>query len=141
MDSSDNDYLVYGMPNEFLLENSDILTWKIEYLKQVCEENGFLFYQAHPFRNGISVVNPEFLFGMEVFNGGDNQRNDIANIWAEKFSLHKIAGSDCHDEGGLGMAGLNFYNEIKDNEGLLSALKNDEYMLVERAARRKLITD
>lgn len=136
-----NDYLVYGMTTEFLLANPDIFTWKIAYLKQVCEENGFVFYQAHPFRNGITIVHPDNLFGMEVFNGGDNQRNDIANVWADKYNLHKIAGSDCHDARAVGTAGILFYNEISDNESLVAALQNDEYMLVERAARRKLITD
>lgn len=78
---------------------------------------------------------------MEVFNGGDNQRNDIANVWADKYNLHKIAGSDCHDARAVGTAGVLFYNEISDNESLVAALQNDEYMLIERAARRKLITD
>ncbi len=130
--SNVNDYLVYGMTNDFLLSNPDIYNWTPAHLKEVCEQNGFVFYQAHPFRNGCTVINPDDLFGIEVFNGGYNQRNEIANIWAEKYKLHKISGSDCHSVDQLGVAGVAFYNRIKDEKQLVHALLNDEYMLVER---------
>ncbi len=139
--SSVNDYLVYGMTNDFLLSNLDIFDWTPSHFKEVCEQNGFVFYQAHPFRNGITIINPDDLFGIEVFNGGYNQRNDIANIWAEKYNLHKISGSDCHSADQLGVAGVAFYNQINDEKQLVHALLNDEYMLVERTGMRHLKAD
>lgn len=132
----DNDYLVYGMPNEFLVENPDILVWDVKKFSQACTDNGFLLYQAHPFRNGMTVTDPSLLFGIEVFNGkptGENPtRNAFANIWAEKFGLHKISGSDCHKEDEFARAGINFMTPIKNENDLISALREDKYMLTER---------
>ena len=139
--TGNNDYLVYGMPNEFLLENKDIFTWSVSQLREAADENGFVFYQAHPFRNTMNIVDPEFLFGVEVFNGKpyvrpiDSQRNEIANLWAEKFSLHKIAGSDCHRITQLATAGAKFACQIESENDFLDALKNDNYYLVERASK------
>lgn len=136
-----NDYLVFGISTDFIKENTDIFEWSVSQLKQASEDNGFVFYQAHPFRNSMTVVNPEFLYGIEVFNGKpyknaiDAQRNDIANLWADKYSLHKIAGSDCHVPSQLATAGVKFMSQIDGCNDLLQALKSDSYYLVERASK------
>jgi len=133
-----NDYLVYGMSNKFLVDNPDIFKWSIHHFKSVAEKNGFVFYQAHPFRNNMITVPHEYLFGMEVFNGTkeqvydvlNTQNNDVASHVADKYSLHKIAGSDCHHFDGAARAGLRFNCKIKDNKTLVEALLNDKYMLL-----------
>lgn len=144
-DENINDYLCYGMSNDFLINNPDIFSWNVEMFKKKADENGFVFYQAHPFRNGMCIVSPDTLFGIEVFNGkpyeDDHQRNSISYLWAERFGIKKITGSDCHCVEQIGTAGIDFYDKICDNELLLNALKNEEYMLVERVKKRPLITD
>ena len=52
-------------------------------------------------------------------------------MWAEKFGLRKIAGSDCHELGTVGRAGVEFLSEIRDNNDLVYALMNKNYYLVE----------
>ncbi len=135
-----NDYLVYGLTLEQMLEYGDMMKWTPEKLKEASVSDGFVYYHAHPFRNGASVVSPDLLFGMELFNGShdfertwEDQRNDIANLWADKYKLHKIAGSDCHHIDRVGMAGVRFMSEINDINDLLSALREDNYYLVEKA--------
>ena len=135
-----NDYLVYGVTYEQMLEYGDMMAWTPEKLKEASDSDGFVFYQAHPFREHMKIVNPAYLYGIEVFNGAlnfeypsDDQRNDIANLWADKFKLHKIAGSDCHTCDKVGVAGVKFFTEIRDNNDLVTALREDNYYLVEKA--------
>ncbi len=135
-----NDYLVYGLSYEQMIEYGDMMKWTPAMLKEASERDGFLVYQAHPFRNNMMIVSPCDLYGIEVFNGGqgfehpwEDQRNDIANLWADKYKLHKIAGSDCHNTEHVGVAGVNFMSEIRDISDLLTALREDNYHLVEKA--------
>lgn len=130
-----NDYLLYGVTYEQLLDYGDMMAWTPEKLKDASEKDGFLYYQAHPFREHMRVVSHELLYGVEVFNGShdDHFIDGIANLWADKYKLHKIAGSDCHEITHVGVAGVRFMSEIKDNNDLLAALKEDNYYLVEKA--------
>ena len=132
-----NDYLVYGMSGKFMIEHPEILTFTVEQLMECAEKNGFLVYQAHPFRLGSVVVDYSKLFGVEVFNGKgykgsgtDRQMNEMTNLIAEKYSLHKISGSDFHNVDDLASGGVKFSCKIKDNNSLVEALKNDRYMLM-----------
>ena len=35
-------------------------------MSRKCKNNGFLLYQAHPYRNGATPQNPEYLYGVEI---------------------------------------------------------------------------
>ena len=138
--TSPNDYLVYGISNKFMVEHPEILKFSVEQLVEFADKNGLLVYQAHPLRHGSVVVDYSKLFGVEVFNGkgysgsgNDRQMNDITNLIAERYSLHKISGSDFHDVNDLASGGLKFNCKIKDNNSLVEALKNDRYMLLANA--------
>ena len=129
-----NDYLLYGVTYEQLIDYGDIMSWSLSKLREASKSDGFVFYQAHPFREHMRVVSHELLYGVEVFNGGhdDHFIDGIANLWAEKFGLSKIAGSDCHTLNSVGRAGVKFTSQINDNSKLVSALLNNEYYLVEK---------
>ena len=128
-----NDYLVYGVAYEQMLEYGDMMSWTPSKLNEASKSDGFLFYQAHPFRDHMKIVPPKDLYGVEVFNGchEDNFIDNIANMWAEKFGLRKIAGSDCHELSTVGRAGVKFTSEIRDNSDIVQALMNNNYYLVE----------
>ncbi len=138
-----NDYLVYGMTSKFLKQNADIFDWSVPQLVSACEENGFVCYQAHPFRNGMLINSPQDLYGVEVYNGNpctrdeDNQRNTFADMWADKYNLHKIAGSDCHDIGNLGTAGIITHRDVHSEKELVEVLRSDEYRIFHTAAWTK----
>ena len=102
---------------------------KEEEFSAFAKENGILFYQAHPFRNRMSVINPEYLFGIEVQNTHPrhDSRNDIAAMWAEKYNLHKIAGSDCHQIQDVGTSAIYTDYEVRNMDDLVHVLRNDLY--------------
>lgn len=128
-DENANDYLVYGMTSEQCLDYEKIFTMTAAEFGTFARENDILFYQAHPFRNGITVVAPEHLFGIEVLNTHPrhDSRNDIALAWAEKYRLHKIAGSDCHQLQDVGTSAIFTDYPIKNIRDLVHVLKNDLY--------------
>ena len=127
-----NDYLVFGIDERFLRENEDIFDLNPEKFSKIARENGLLFVQAHPFRNTMQVVRPDFLDGVEVYNGhkGHDSRNEIANMWADKFGLIKTSGTDFHYNHAPANAGIKTEYEIKDMATLIKTLKEGTYELI-----------
>ena len=131
-DSSDNDYLVYGMNAEMCRDWRDICAMTEKEFKNFADEHDILFYQAHPFRNGMKVVNPQYLHGIETQNTHPrhDSRNDIAALWAKKFNLPGIAGSDCHQKQDAGTSAILTEYKIEKIEDLLYILKNNLYKIL-----------
>lgn len=130
-DTDPNDYLVYGMSEGFMRSHPHLNRMTIKEFSPLARENGILVYQAHPFRDGMNIVNPEKLFGVEVGNGHErhNSRNDFATFWADCNGLHKIAGSDFHWAGDEGHGGIVTANDIETYDELLDVLRDDKYLL------------
>lgn len=130
-DSDPNDYLVYGISEKFLRENKDLLDMNIKQFSKLAHKNNLLIFQAHPFRFGMKVTNPKYLDGVEIFNGNPrhNSNNDITRMWAEKYKLKFIAGSDHHENGDEGNAGIIFENKIASNDILLRELNSQSYKI------------
>ena len=128
-DENENDYLVYGMTEAMCQDYEKIFAMTPWEFKTFADEKGILFYQAHPFRNGMTVTPPECLFGIEVLNTHPrhDSRNDIALAWAEKYDLHKIAGSDCHQTVDVGSSAILTDYPVKNMNDLVYVLKNDLY--------------
>ncbi len=126
--SNDNDYLVYGIDEKFFVDNPDVDEMRFSEFLDMKPENA-LVYQAHPFRNGITVIDPKRLFGMEVFNGheGHDSRNAFALMWAKHFGLHPISGSDAHREEALCHGGIITDREVNSMDDLVMILKAEEY--------------
>ncbi|HBP38577.1 MAG TPA: transposase [Clostridiales bacterium] len=129
---NNNDYLVYGLDRRFLTDNPCLYQMNIKTFHQLARKHHLLVFQAHPLRNSMTIVNPQWLDGYETFNANPrhDSRNDIASRWAQKFSLPAISGSDFHDPGDEGRSGLDFDNAIPDNPALVKALTNQAYSLV-----------
>lgn len=128
---SNNDYLVFGMTKEFLYEHPDIFDLHAEKFHNLAKENNMLFVQAHPFRNWMMVIDPRMVDGIEVFNGhfGHDSRNEIANMWAEKFNLIKTSGTDFHYITSPANGGIFTEEEITDMAQLIEILKSGNYTL------------
>ena len=127
-----NDYLVYGVTEDFIESNGDLMKMNTESFSRLAHENGLLFVQAHPFRRGMKISDWNYLDGYEVFNG--NPRHDSSNGVAEYWAkLHgktiTTSGSDFHDAGDEGTGGIYFSDQINSNGELLEALKNHRYRL------------
>ncbi len=130
--NSNNDYLVFGITEEFLRSHEFIYDMGVDKFHKLCQENGYLLIQAHPFRNWMSITPPQDIDGVEVFNGhmGHDSRNDIADMWADKFNLIKTSGTDFHYADVPTNAGIMTANEIKDIDTLVSILKSGKYELI-----------
>ena len=122
---NNNDYLVYGVTEEFLMAHPNLMELGIEAFSALARENGLLLFQAHPFRNRMTVVDHNLLDGVEVHNGNPrhDSRNDIALAWAEKFGLLQSSGSDYHELEDLHRGGILTSSPITSNEELIAALK------------------
>ena len=140
-----NDYLIYGITEEFLRENPDLHKMSLRSFAPLARENGFLVVQAHPFRNGIEIVSPELLDGMETFNGTPTYdgRNLIADAWAKRYNLLRTSGSDFHNPDQFGTGGILTSAAIRTGEELVAVLKSGDYTLhcTGPAAEREGITD
>lgn len=130
--TDDNDYLIYGMTEEFMRSCPDIMDMPLKELVSALHEEGMLFFQAHPFRNGMRIKDPELLDGIEVYNGHPEQesRNDIAELWADKFNLLRSSGSDFHHAHHRPRAGIETDFPILTNEQLIRTLRSGNFTLI-----------
>ena len=131
-DENSNDYLIFGITEEFLRNNPPLYEMNPSSFSKLARENGILFVQAHPFRNSMTVVQPWLLDGVEVFNGhmGHDSRNEIANMWADKYNLIKTSGTDFHYNHVPANAGILTENKIEDMKTLVEVLKSGKYELI-----------
>ncbi len=115
-------------------DNKDLLNMNISSFSALAQKNGLMIYQAHPFRFGMKITNVKYLDGIEVCNRNieHDSHNDIAALWAEKFGLKETAGSDHHQKGNEGLAGIISRHEITSNKILLDTLANQDYTLYEK---------
>ena len=100
------DYLVYGIDEELLAEMPDVCSLEPIEFKELASDVGAVVFRAHPFRNLNSTISPEYIDGLEVFNG--NPRHDSHNELALAFVADHAAthastngllissGSDAH---------------------------------------------
>ena len=130
-DNGVNDYLVYGMPRDIEEDADRIFSMDPHAFGELARKRNFLFYQAHPFRNEMRITNPADLFGIEINNvhPRHDSRNDVAKCWAEKFHLHGIGGSDCHQVQDAGRAGILTEETVRNMDDLVRVLRSDLYTL------------
>ena len=132
-DENDNDYLVYGITPEFLLAHPEMMEMNPASFSELAHENGCMIFQAHPFRNRMTVIDPRCLDGIEVYNGhkGHDSRNDIAQSWAERYGLLQISGSDSHYVDSCGTGGILTPVPVRSSRELLEALKSQPQLIRE----------
>ena len=128
---NDNDYLVYGFDEDFVINNDLTRYNDPEEFRPFAEANNLIIFQAHPFRIGMTVTDPGLLDGVEVYNGHGNHysRNKIANKWAELHSLRKLSGSDFHGNVDLEPGGVYFDEYYTDSKQVAKALREGKYSL------------
>ena len=127
-----NDYLVYGLDEDFFYKAPRLNEIKsLEELLALFPDYACVVH-AHPFRNGMTVRNPENLFGIEAYNAGtDKFRNELAHIYAEHYGVKKTSGSDIHNINRLAKGGIETDRRIITNRDLVEVLRNGEYRLIE----------
>lgn len=127
-----NDYLIHGITEEWLRASECILSFSVSEMSEYVHASSFLIYQAHPFRNEMTVKRPEYFDGYEVYNGHifHHSRNSIANAWADLHGKKKISGSDFHESRHIPCAGITTSVPIETSEQLLGTLSGEDYELI-----------
>lgn len=135
--------LVYGITAEEFREYGENL-YRNSYdgLRRLANDRGWLLYQAHPFRERSKRVPPEFLDGVEVYNGNPRHinANAIAAIYAEKHRLKPSAGSDFHQAGDV-KSGICFRDKITDEKALAAALSSDAFRIFKNIKKLKQVSE
>ena len=129
-----NEYLVYGLGEEFLFRHPNLHQLSLKKFKALtaAQKEEILIFQAHPFRPGMEPAAEELLDGLEVYNGNlrHDSKNKRAFSYAEKHNLKMISGSDFHEYEDLARGGI-MAAEIPSNMGdMISLLKSEDYYLI-----------
>lgn len=127
-----NDYLIFGIDRDFANLAYDSMPLGLENFSKNFRHDDTLVIQAHPYRDGMTLVPPELLDGIEVFNmhPGHNSRIALASKYAKEHpSLFITCGSDFHHEGHQGMAALLTKTEMKTSQDVAKAIKSRDYLI------------
>ena len=127
-----NDYLVFGMTEDFLKEYPELHKMTLKTFSELSRRMGFLLVQAHPFRNRMTVMPPKYLDGIEVFNGhhGHDSRNQLADAYARRYHLLRTSGSDFHHVSSVESAGILTSDPVTSMEQLVEILKSGDCELI-----------
>jgi len=130
---SPNDYLIFGVTEEFLFENPELYSYNMSDFRKLIDKYGMLIYQAHPFRPYITPQLPIFLDGIEVYNANPrhNPRNELAYKYALDNNLKMSSGSDCHQAGDVGRGGIITEERITTSEELINILISKQIELIQ----------
>ena len=132
-EENSNDYLVYGLPDEFVLANEDLTSITLEEFRRRIKGLDVLVIQAHPFRNWMTRMPANLLDGVEVFNA--NSRHDSRNRHAFNFAVENeiigISGSDYHQLDDIDRGGILVSHRIKDAKELNQVLRTREFKNIE----------
>lgn len=126
-----NDYLIYGIDEDFLFGAGNLMKIWEKGVFKLCRERGYIVYQAHPFRIGMRRCNPDYIDGVEIFNGKTEKKlNDKAYEWAKENNKLMISGSDFHTVNNLAKGGIITDKPIKSNADLLEVLKSQGFQMI-----------
>lgn len=127
-----NDYLIFGLTEEFLREHPDLHQMKLKSFSELARKSGLLLFQAHPFRNRMTVMDPKYLDGIEVFNGhhGHDSRNRLADAHAKHYGLLRCSGSDFHHVSSVESGGILTDFPITSMDELVEVLRTGNCELI-----------
>lgn len=125
-----NDYLLFGIDTDFFQFAYDCLDMGVEQFSKQFRSDERLLIQAHPFRDGMTEVAPEYVDGIEAFNmhPNHNSRVAFASKYAKNHNLISTAGTDFHHLGHEGMAALLTQTEIQTSHDIVNVLKGGQYI-------------
>ena len=125
------DYLIYGVDPEWLRQQGNLLAKFEKQIYKMMHAEGYLVFQAHPFRPYILRCNPKYIDGIEVYNGKcDKETNDKALKWAQKTGKLMVSGSDFHEGAQLARGGIITDRPIKNNAELLDVLRSQNFEMI-----------
>lgn len=137
-----DDYLIYGLSKEWLLDHPEIETMRHKEMFEAVNSVGGLMIQAHPFRYRQYMKamhqHPLEVHGIEIYNGGNKPiENQMAELYAKAFDFPVTSGSDIHNvsfltpaEGKNAPGGVIFDTPLKDVSDYANRIKAKEGKIV-----------
>ena len=127
-----DDYLVYGLDREWLLEHPESSSWTLQEQIKAVRQYGGCVVHAHPFRYSYSkntIITGNYIDAMEAANSGNSKISDIM-AWncAKKLDLTVTAGSDIHSADDVWpdiVFGVYLENKMKTIADYVNAVKNN----------------
>jgi histidinol phosphatase-like PHP family hydrolase len=123
-----NEYLIYGIDEDFLRSNKELYNMDIESFHTLVKDKDILIYHAHPYRSVLNRISSSFIDGVEVYNGNikHNSHNDKAFRFAKEHNLKMISGSDFHRTEDLGRGGIIISENVSTVKDFINILKTDK---------------
>lgn len=127
------DFLIYGLTQEELGEMDCPCFLPLNRTRSLVRQAGGLLFQAHPFREYLCCMPPELLDGVEVVNANPrhDSHNDRALAFARENGLLRVAGSDVHQLGDAGAAGI-LAPYARDGKALAELLRQGRHRCFQR---------
>ena len=114
---NDNDYLVYGIDEQWLRSNPYMCCMSaVEFFAKFHDQ--VLIIHAHPYRDGNKEVFESAVHGSEIINGNPRHENgnELAlDLCRRHPGFFRLAGSDTHQAGDEGQAGIILPERVKDS--------------------------
>lgn len=126
-----NDYLLFGIDRNFISVGYDSLDMGIARFSEAFRSDEHLLIQAHPYRDHMCDVSPEYLDGVEVFNmhPGQNSRIGFAAKYAKENNFIVTCGTDYHHPGHEGMTAILTDREMKTSADIAEVLRSRDYLI------------
>lgn len=122
-----DEYLLYGIDKEWLLNNECIMQMNRHELFEAVHKAGGIMIQAHPFRerdylSDIKLA-PSCVDGIEVYNAANSANmNALGYEYCSKLGLPMTAGSDIHFYRDNEMGGMLFDSRIDSIDEFVKAI-------------------
>jgi len=114
---NDNDYLVYGIDEQWLRANPYMCCISAqEFFDRYHDQ--VLIIHAHPYRDGSAPVQETAVHGAEIINGNPRHENhnDMAYALCQRHAeYYRLAGSDTHRDGDEAQAGVILPERVSDS--------------------------
>ena len=126
-----NDYLVYGIDEKDLSEIYDYLDKGLEYFNAHFKRKGMVVFQAHPFRDNMTLMDTQFIDGVEAFNLNPRKisRVPAAIDYAKKNGLKVCGGSDTHLPEDVGSCLMKTKKILKTSADVAQVLDSQDFVL------------
>lgn len=124
------DFLIYGLDKEWLLNHPECENWTIEEQFKVVDELGGLVIHAHPYRDRPYIPKirlfPKLIHGVEVFNASNHEdENQKAFMYAKQYDLPFTAGSDSHNHDII-CSGISVSEKFTTINDYINLIKNNK---------------
>lgn len=125
-----NDYLVFGIDETDFPVIDGLLGDGVDNFYKKFKNSKNVIVQAHPFRDNMSLANPNSIDGIEVFNmhPGQNSRIGFASKYAKDHNFIITGGTDYHHKGHEGMISMMTKELITSSFELARILKSRDYI-------------